>query len=164
VKSPFCCEVLEGKTGNTLARDGAEFLSQLMFYSKPFAEEARPYILPGIGPHPEAPEAQQIKIDIPADKLYQVARKIVRGCEYWFGNGRIVDPPYEIDIYFAHQADIPDVVRVFSGFGPFQFGPGFRVRGATQEDPLSVIYEVIIWDSLTFYATILAPDPAVNQK
>jgi hypothetical protein len=26
-------EVLEGKTGNTLARDGAEFLSQLMFYS-----------------------------------------------------------------------------------------------------------------------------------
>ena len=26
-------EVLEGKTGNTLARDGAEFFSQLMFYS-----------------------------------------------------------------------------------------------------------------------------------
>jgi SagB-type dehydrogenase family enzyme len=26
-------EVLEGKTGNTVARDGAEFLSQLMFYS-----------------------------------------------------------------------------------------------------------------------------------
>jgi SagB-type dehydrogenase family enzyme len=26
-------EVLEGKTGNTLAQDGAEFLSQLMFYS-----------------------------------------------------------------------------------------------------------------------------------
>ncbi len=26
-------EVLEGKTGNTLARDGAEFLSQLLFYS-----------------------------------------------------------------------------------------------------------------------------------
>lgn len=127
--------------------------------AKPFAEEDRPHILPGIGPHPEAPPEKQIQIDIPSDKLYQAARKIVRGCEYWFSDGRIVEPPYEIEIFFAHQADVPDVVRLFSAFGPFSFGPGFRVRrGATREDPLSVIYEVVIWDSLTFYATILAPD------
>jgi hypothetical protein len=126
--------------------------------AKPFAEEARPHILPGIGPHPEAPAEQQIQINIPADKLYRVSRKIVRGCEYWFSNGRIVDPPYEIDIFFAHEADVPDVVRMFCAFGPFQFGPGFRVRrGAVREDPLSSIYEVVIWDSLTFYATILPP-------
>src|ERR1700682_3095527 len=34
-------EVLEGKTGNTLARDGAEFLSQLMFYSASISASQR---------------------------------------------------------------------------------------------------------------------------
>ncbi len=34
-------EVLEGKTGNTLARDGAEFLSQLMFYSASISASKR---------------------------------------------------------------------------------------------------------------------------
>jgi len=34
-------EVLRGKTGNTLARDGAEFLSQLMFYSASISASKR---------------------------------------------------------------------------------------------------------------------------
>src|SRR6266850_6136496 len=34
-------KVLEGKTGNTLARDGAEFLSQLMFYSASISASKR---------------------------------------------------------------------------------------------------------------------------
>jgi SagB-type dehydrogenase family enzyme len=34
-------EVLEGKAGNTLARDGAEFLSQLMFYSASISASKR---------------------------------------------------------------------------------------------------------------------------
>ena len=34
-------EVLEGKTGNTLAKDGAEFLSQLMFYSASISASKR---------------------------------------------------------------------------------------------------------------------------
>ncbi|MGA7639271.1 MAG: SagB/ThcOx family dehydrogenase, partial [Candidatus Acidiferrales bacterium] len=34
-------EVLEGKTGNTLAPDGAEFLSQLMFYSAAISASKR---------------------------------------------------------------------------------------------------------------------------
>ena len=34
-------EVLEGKTGNILARDGAEFLSQLMFYSASISASKR---------------------------------------------------------------------------------------------------------------------------
>lgn len=139
----------------------AALKAEVLKGAKPYSDEARPHVLPGIGPHPEAPAEQQIQIDIPADDLYDVARKIIRGCEYWLSNGRIVEPPYEIDIYFAHQADVPDVVRIFSAFGPFHLGPGFRLRrGPTHEDPLSAIYEVVIWDSLTFYATILAPDPA----
>src|SRR5580700_1493950 len=34
-------EVLHGKRGNTLARDGAEFLSQLMFYSSSISASKR---------------------------------------------------------------------------------------------------------------------------
>ena len=60
----------------------AALKNEVLRGAKPFVEEARPHVLPGIGPHPEASSAQQIQIDIPADKLYQVARKIVRD-EYW---------------------------------------------------------------------------------
>lgn len=143
----------------------AALKTEVLRGAKPFAEEDRPHVLPGIGPHPEVPPEQQIQINISSEKLYQVAQKIVRGCEYWFSNGRIVDPPYEISIFFAHQADVPDILKVFSGFNSYHFGPGFRVRrGAAHEDPLSAIYEVVIWDSLTFYATILAPDEASLAK
>lgn len=129
--------------------------------AKPFTEEFRSHLLPGIGPHPETPAGQQLQIDIPADKLYEVSRKIVRGCEYWFSGGRIIDPPYQLDIHFAHDADVPDVVKIFSGFDATHFGPGFRVRrGSVHNDPLSAVYDAVIWDSLKFYATILPADQA----
>jgi hypothetical protein len=125
-------------------------------------DEARiRHLLPGIGLHPEAPAGQQLQIDIPADKLYAVSRKIVRGCEYWFSGGRIIDPPYQLDIHFAHDADVPDVVKIFSGFDATHFGPGFRVRRrSVHDDPLSAFYDAVIWDSLRFYATILPADQA----
>lgn len=133
--------------------------------AKPYSEEDRPHILPGIGPHPEAAPENQVQIYIPANKLYEVAKKIVRGCEYWFADGRIVEPPYEIEVFFPHQRDVPDVVRTFSAFSSFHLGPGFCVRrGSAREDPWSAIYEVVIWDSLTFYATVLSPfEPAVHR-
>jgi hypothetical protein len=143
----------------------AALKNEVLEGAKPYSDAVTPHLLPGIGPHPEAPAEQQIQINISADKLYQVARKIVRGCEFWFSNGRIVELPYELDIFFAHQADVPDVIRVFSGFDSIHFGPGFRVRkGTTNEDPLSAIYEVVIWDSLVFYATILAPEHKLAEK
>jgi hypothetical protein len=143
------------------ARIRAALKKEVLKSAKPYSDEANPHLLPGIGPHPEAPAEQQFQIDIPADKLYEVARKIIRGCEYWFSNGRIVELPYQIEIFFAHQAHVPDVVRMFSQFDSFHFGPGFRVRrGAAQDEPLSAIYEVVIWDTLIFYATILGPGPA----
>jgi hypothetical protein len=133
--------------------------------ARPFSEEARPHVLPGLGPHPGAPTGQQIQINISANRLYQVAKKVVRGCEYWFAGGRIVEVPYEIEIFFADQANVPDIVRAFNNFSAHHFGPGFRVRrGAAREDPWSAIYEVAIWDTLTFYATILAPEGPVEKS
>jgi len=142
------------------ARIRAALKNEVLKSAKPYSDEAKPHLLPGIGPHPEALAEQQLQIDIPADKLYEVARKIARGCEFWFSNGRIVESPYQIEIFFAHQAHVPDVVRMFSHFDAFHLGPGFRVRrGVAHDEPLSAIYEVVIWDSLIFYATILVPTP-----
>src|SRR5258707_13468508 len=64
-------EVLEGKAGNTLASDGAEFLSQLMFYSARLARpsESRPpelstlcasILLPAISIRPNFTSAREV--------------------------------------------------------------------------------------------------------
>jgi hypothetical protein len=142
----------------------AALKAEVMRDAKPFSEKVLPHVLPGTGPHPEVPIEQQLQINIPGDKLHQVARKIVRGCEYWFSNGRIVEPPHEIEIFFAHEKDIPDVIRIFSAFNSFHFGPGFRVRrGNAHDEPLSALYEVVIWDSVIFYASLLAPYEAPGK-
>jgi len=51
---------------------------------------------------------------------------------------------------------VPDVVRVFAPFGPVYLGPGFRVRRAVAYDePLAVVYEIVLWNTLKFYAVIV---------
>ena len=40
--------------------------------------------------------------------------------------------------------------------GPVFLGPGLRIRRrGAQDDPLSVLYELVIWDTITAYASIL---------
>jgi len=138
-----------------------EALRQKIFgEALPFVEDVRPHVLPGMGPHPELPASQQIQITISAAMLYSVSKKIVRGCEYWFANGRIIEPPYEIEIFQARPEEIPDVLQMFANFGPVYLGPGFRVRRAAPvDDPLAALYEVVAWSSWTVYAAVLPPAP-----
>ena len=42
--------------------------------ARPISEEGRRNLLPGLGPHPEAPSEQQILIDIPAELLHRVGK------------------------------------------------------------------------------------------
>ncbi len=70
-----------------------------------------------------------MQMSIPVDLLYAVAKKIVRGCEYWLADGRIIDPPYEIEALVVQ--DVPeDIQGALGPFGPVSLGPGFRVRRA----------------------------------
>jgi hypothetical protein len=40
--------------------------------------------------------------------------------------------------------------------GPVYLGPGLRIRrGSPQDDPMSALYELVMWDTLTVYASIL---------
>jgi len=112
---------------------------------------------PGLGPHVGFPEHEQFEIRIPGKLLKDVSGKIVRGCEYVLGNGRIIEEPLTLAIYFAEERNVDQVVRLFNGFGPIHLGPGFQVRRAeAHDDPNAILYRIDVWGTWTIYASILA--------
>jgi hypothetical protein len=121
---------------------------------KPYTSAAQPHTLPGLGAHPGFPIDEMLQIEIPADKLQEVARKIVRGCEYWLANGRIIDPPYQVEIFFVNETP-NDVLRVLASSGVNYLGPGCRIRRAGAVDGSGVaMYEIMVWTAWQFYAVI----------
>lgn len=135
---------------------------------RPYSPEIQPHIIPGLGPHPEAPVSSQLQLMINAEDIYAVVKKIVRGCEYWLSGGRIVEPPYEIEVFFPTETP-EDVNRLMAAFalGPVFLGPGLRIRrGGAHDDPLTVLYELAIWDTITAYASILSPvaEPVISHE
>lgn len=114
--------------------------------------------LPGLGPHMGFPEDELHQIGIPAGPLIEVAKKIVRGCEYVL-TGRIVDEPYDVEIYFVLAHEVPDqLLQALGSPNATQthLGPGFSVtRVAAHDEPNSVIYKIVLWDTLVIYASIL---------
>jgi hypothetical protein len=113
---------------------------------------------PGMGPHPGFPEEKQLQIGIPERMLRGVAEKVVRGCEYVLGN-RIIEKPYDLGIYFVHAHQVPDLVlRTFEGPSAktTHLGPGFRVtRAAAHDEPNTVVYKIVVWGTIVFYASVL---------
>jgi hypothetical protein len=135
------------------------FRDRMFSEAKPISKESQAHIIPGLGPHSGFPIESQREIGIPAQLLYDVAKKIVRGCEFWLSDGRIVDPPYQLDVYMVHPEGIPSIVRMFDSISAVTLGPGFRVRRvAVKEDPLAAMYQVEIWGTWTLYFTILPPE------
>jgi len=126
---------------------------------KPYDGRAEPHVIPGFGPYTEFPMAPQIQIEIPATAVHEVAKKILRGCEFWLAHGRIVDPPYELDVYMVEET--PEEISRHLRSGPDYLGPGCRIRRAAPvDDPMSAIYEILIWDSWKVFFSILAPENA----
>jgi hypothetical protein len=131
---------------------------------KPYSSAAEDHALPGLGAHPGFLVEQLRQVEIPAVMMHAVAKKIVRGVEYWLANGRIVEPPYELDIHFVRETP-PDVLRAFAPSSPVYLGPGFRVRRASAADDSGIVmHEVVVWASLTFYAVILPPESIQTPK
>lgn len=132
---------------------------KLLNEARPYSPEIQPHIIPGLGPHPEAPVSSQMQLTIKAESIHAVVKKIVRGCEYWLAGGRIVEPPYDIEIFFPTET--PELVgQLLDAFalGPVYLGPGLRIRrGGAHDDSLSALYELVMWDTLTVYASILPP-------
>jgi Protein of unknown function (DUF2934) len=128
--------------------------------AEPYSPEAEKHTLPGVGRHVGFPDSMQWQTFVEEEKIHQVAKKIVRGCEYWLGNGRIVDPPHEIEVIFARETT-PFVAAVMARFAVVtrDLEPGLAIRRAVaQDDALSSLYELRLWDTTTVYATILPRD------
>ena len=128
--------------------------------AEPYSPEADKHTLPGIGRHVGFPDSMLWQTYIKQEKVYEVVKKIVRGCEYWLGNGRIVEPPYEIEVIFA-QETTPFVASVMARFAVVtrDLQPGLAIRRATaQDDPLGSLYELTLWETTTVYAAILPRD------
>lgn len=132
---------------------------EILAKAKPYDGSAEAHVIPGFGPHAGFPNAPQIQIEISAKDVYEVAKKILRGCEYWLADGRIIDPPYELEVYVPRE--IPEVLMRLLQAGPDHLGPGCRIRRAVPVDePMSPIYEILIWDTWKLFFSILPPEPA----
>ena len=116
---------------------------------------------PGLGPHPGFAEDEQMAIGVPATMLEEVAKKIVRGSEYALAK-RIVEKPYAVAVYFVRQNDVPEqVVQSFEGPSAktTHLGPGFNVtRVAAHDEPNAVMYKIVVWGTITIYASIMPSD------
>jgi hypothetical protein len=70
--------------------------------------------------------------------------------------GRYVEGPYKISTFFIAEDAVTALRRtVLSGAQEEYLGPGFRVlRRAAADNPRVVLYEVVIWGSLTIHVVI----------
>jgi hypothetical protein len=122
--------------------------------AKIYDERDEPHLIPGLGPHAGFPFKKQFQIEIPADNVYAVAKKILRGCEFWLANGRMVEPPYELEVFMPRET--PSELKPHLKFGPDYLGPGCRIRRAVPVDDVkTTTYEIVIWDSWTLFFSIL---------
>ena len=132
---------------------------EIMGKAKAYDGSAEQHVIPGFGPHVEFPTAPQIQIEIPAAAVHEVAKKILRGCEFWLANGRIIDPPYELEVFMVEET--PEEILRHLRAGPDYLGPGCRIRRAVPVDePMSAIYEILIWDTWKLFFSILTPENA----
>lgn len=130
---------------------------EILREAKPYDGSADAYVIPGMGPHTGFPKEMQIQIPIPAGDVHEVAKKILRGCEFWLGEGRIIEPPFELEVFLPRET--PEELERHLTFGPDYLGPGCRIRRAVPiDEPKSAIYEIVIWDSWKSFFSILPPE------
>lgn len=130
---------------------------EILGKAKRYDKSVDAYVLPGFGPHAGFPMELQIQIEIPVSTVHPVAKKILRGCEYWLADGRIVEPPYELEVFIPREA--PEELLQHMPFGPDYLGPGCRIRRAVPvDDPNVAIYEIVIWESWKLFFSILPPE------
>ena len=136
-----------------------EVLGKAKLYDK----SAEAYVLPGLGPHAGFPSELQIQIEIPVKAVHSVAKKILRGCEYWLADGRIIEPPCELEVFTPREA--PEELLRHMPSGPDYLGPGCRIRRAVPVDePKVAIYEIMIWERLKLFFSILPPEGTKPAK
>ena len=103
--------------------------------------------------------ASNMLVPVSDTMLREVLAKIVRGLEYKRAT-RYIDQPYELEIHLADPGKVAAADKVFLVGREYQLGPGFKYyRRVAREDQGTVLYRMVIWGSITCYASIIGPDP-----
>lgn len=111
-------------------------------------------IFPGLGVW-DTPQ-RQFTLTINEKDIRREAEKMVRGCEYQIAK-RYVEPPYNVQVHFVHEGDVPDGIwKIVEKFAvSYDLGPAFRAKRATVHDePLVVFYRIDFWGHVVVYAFI----------
>ena len=122
-----------------------------------FVQEINSFAGP-INPIAKIDDRENIKkgppIPITGELLLSVYEKIVRGCEYVMGNARYIEPPYRVQI-FGDQVK-QEFEDTFKGLPVTrELGLGFKItRIIAAEDPLTVLYNITLWDTFKIYAIV----------
>ena|ERR1700688_627469 len=112
-------------------------------------------VLPGLGPVPGVPFADQLATGVVPEDLEQFVAKLVRGLTY-LDLQAFIPPSYTIRMLLLTEVDAPKFTRYLNPLPPARvFPPAIRARRARDaNDPLSSLYEFIIWERLTLYALV----------
>ena len=116
---------------------------------------------PGFGPHKGFSEDEQTALLIEEELMGQVARKILRGCEYKLDTGRYIDPPYRLEVAFPNEdsEEMEETKAMIQRIGSTDLGPGFRVqRAVVDTDAKTVIYRVTVWGTLKIYGSVVSSE------
>lgn len=116
---------------------------------------------PGFGLHEGFPENEQTALLIAKELLDPVAEKILRGCEYQLGAGRYIEAPYRLEVSFPDEdsEELEGIRGIFQRIKATHLGPGFSVQRALLDtDSESVIYKVVVWDTLIIYGAIVSSE------
>jgi hypothetical protein len=135
-------------------------LARLLRYTP---EQMAAHVLPGFGPREGARAGEESVVLVPADALTRVTEIIVRGCEFKLGVERYIEPPYELQTFFPVQKGIDEMRGYLVNAEVTELGPGLEIRRrAAADDPLTVLYRLRIWGTLTTFGSILRAESTAS--
>ena len=111
---------------------------------------------PGMGERWGRERHEQIAIRISATDCRRITAKIVRGL-FFLQQGKLLEPPFLIQHFAAHEDRIPDVMELLRKHGSTHARPpGLIVRWVlVPEDHTSSLFEITFWGRFKSYATVV---------
>jgi len=142
------------KVGIEEVKKRQNILNKIFSQIKDYDPKIKPF--PGFGYHKDFAPQEHKRIDVPAIELLSVAKKIIRGLEFIYGENKYITKPHELKVYFI-DVNIDLVDSLLKKFGVKKhYGPGFVVeRAIAGGGSGSVLYRITIWDTLVIYGSVL---------
>ncbi len=112
-------------------------------------------VLPGLGPEPEAELKEQVATGVAPADLEAFVEKLVRGLTY-LQTECLINPPHVVRMQLLAPGNAQVFNEQLDKFGTtIDRSPAIRARVArAASDPLSAIYEFVIWERLSVHAYV----------